>query len=140
MKFSDISAEQWEELTPYLDTCLLPVTGMTGLEKPYEATKCLEQLRDMMDLIEIPFKGRVITYPACHYISESNTFEEILLEWCTAIKKSGFRYLIVVSANNNLKLSNSAIDLTFLPSEDGVLPLQDDLSQAIRHMWNGQNT
>ncbi|MGO4375464.1 DUF2487 family protein, partial [Paenibacillus sp. MCAF20] len=67
MKFSEIEKEQWEELRPYLDTCLLPVTGMDGSEQPYEATEWLERLRDIMDLIEIPFKGRVVTYPACHY-------------------------------------------------------------------------
>ena len=67
MKFSDIEEQNWEQLAPYLDTCLLPLTGLDGTEKPWQATNALEKLRDFLDLIEIPFRGRIVTYPAAHY-------------------------------------------------------------------------
>ncbi|AZK47192.1 DUF2487 family protein [Paenibacillus lentus] len=100
MKFSDIEASSWEELRPYLDTCLIPVTGLTGSEQPYEVTAALERLRDVMDWIELPFKGRVVTYPSFQYgrdivLSQIN-------EICHNVKLSGFAYIIVVSADVEL--------------------------------------
>lgn len=138
MKFSEISSGQWEELSPYLDTCLLPVTGMTGAEQPYEATEWLERLRDLMDLIEIPFKGRVVTYPACHYISGGSEFMGMLNEWCTSLKRGGFRYVIVVTANKEMNITCPAVDLLLRPDDLGNLPNQADVSNAIRALWSGQ--
>lgn len=138
MKFSEISREQWEELSPYLDTCLLPVTGMTAQVLPYEATAWLEQLRDIMDLIEIPFKGRVVTYPAWHYINNSGQLAEHLNQWCASIKGLGFRYVIVVTANKDLSVHCPAVDLWFQPGERGEFPIQSEVSGAIRALWSGQ--
>lgn len=59
MKFSDIREEDWARWEPWLDTCLLPLTGLNGTELPWEVTQSLEKLRDIMDLVEIPFKGRM---------------------------------------------------------------------------------
>lgn len=140
MKFSEISSGQWEELSPYLDTCLLPVTGMTGTEKPFEATGLLERLRDLMDLIEIPFKGRVVTYPAWHYISENREFMGMLNECCASVKRAGFRYVIVVTANKDMNIACSAVDLFFQPDEEDNPPNQSDVSNAIRALWSGQST
>ncbi|MDQ8735431.1 DUF2487 family protein [Paenibacillus sp. LHD-38] len=140
MKFSEISKEQWEELSPFLDTCLLPVTGIADSVKPYEATEWLEQLRDIMDLIEIPFKGRVVTYPAWHYHRDRDQLMKDLNEWCSAAKNGGFRYVIVVTANKELRLESSAVDLFFGPGQDGELPQQAEVSTAIRSLWSGQAT
>lgn len=137
MKFSEITREQWDELSPYLDTCLLPVTGISSAVKPYEATEWLEQLRDVMDLIEIPFKGRVVTYPAWHYIYNSGELADHLNEWCSSIKRLGFRYVIVVSASKDLNVHCSAVDLWFHPGAEGVLPQQTEVSDAIRALWSG---
>ncbi|OMF33838.1 hypothetical protein BK133_13705 [Paenibacillus sp. FSL H8-0548] len=140
MKFSEISKEKWEELSPYLDTCLLPVTGMTESIEPYEATKWLEQLRDIMDLIEIPFKGRVVTYPAWHYVDKPEQISGQVERWCSSMKQSGFRYIIVVTANGDFTFESPSIDLWFKPDEDGVLPLQAVVSERIRTLWSGQAT
>lgn len=97
MKFSEISRESWPELQPYLDTCLIPYTGLTGLESPVEATVALERLRDFMDIVEMRYKGRIVTYPAFHYgIKEGY---ELLNEICHNIKKSGFKYVIIMTAD-----------------------------------------
>ncbi|GAA0403328.1 DUF2487 family protein [Paenibacillus motobuensis] len=97
MKFSEIESSAWEELRPYLDTCLIPVTALAGTERPFEVTGKLERLRDIMDCIEIPFKGRVVTYPAFQY--GDTQIAELINEVCRNIKLSGFKYAIVMSAD-----------------------------------------
>ncbi|REK77233.1 DUF2487 family protein [Paenibacillus paeoniae] len=136
MKFSDITEEQWDELKPYLDTCLLPVTGLDGGESPYETTARLEGLRDLMDLVEIPFKGRVVTYPACHYIAENEAFQAMLGEWCGRLKQSGFKYVIVMTAFSAAGLTVRNADLILQPESDGGLPSQSEVSSQIRELWS----
>lgn len=136
MKFSDIAEEQWDELKPYLDTCLLPVTGMTGLEQPHEATTALEQLRDVMDLIEIPFKGRIVTYPAMHYIQEGSG-GELVSQTCRSLKEAGFRFVILVSARNLDWLACPDADLRIGPNRNGEAPAAAAVSTAVQALWNG---
>lgn len=133
MKFSDIAQGQWPELQPYLDTCLLPVTGLDGIEQPAEATQALEDLRDVMDGIEIPFKGRVVTYPACHYTGEAEG-HALVERLCASLKRAGFRYVIIVSARlSNLRIPSA--DLTIAPDASGHIPDEQQIGQAIRTMW-----
>ncbi|MFF2089996.1 DUF2487 family protein [Paenibacillus sp. NPDC058174] len=140
MKFSDIAADQWEELRPYLDTCLLPVTGMTGTEQPYEATQALEKLRDVMDLIEIPFKGRVVTYPALHYIEETDKSAAVE-KLCARMKGIGFKFVIVVSAAEQNDLICPSADLLFTPDASGAIPAAPAIAEAIQTAWNaGKDT
>lgn len=135
MKFNDIADEQWDELKPYLDTCLLPVTGMTGIEQPHEARVALEQLRDVMDLIEIPFKGRIVTYPALHYISEGID-QNIVSRVCRSLKETGFRFVVVISAKNQQGLTCPEADLIICPDQDGAAPTAASVSKAVVAMWN----
>ncbi|MCU6708336.1 YpiF family protein [Paenibacillus sp. J5C_2022] len=136
MKFSEIEQDKWQELAPYLDTCLLPVTGMTGQESPPEATACLERLRDMMDMVEMPFKGRVVTYPACHYWSDGPEYSKMLARWCEALRGAGFTYVIVLTANGSLELACEAADLVLSPTAEGALPEQSEVSAVIRALWS----
>ena len=105
MKFNDIAAQEWTELKPYLDTCLLPFTGLTGFEDPMQVTTALEQLRDVLEVIEIPYKGRVVTYPALHYIAGTGSREQ-LDAISLQLKKSGFRYIIVLTIHTEASLGN----------------------------------
>ncbi|MEK8127377.1 DUF2487 family protein [Paenibacillus filicis] len=101
MKFSEIEKADWLGLQPYLDTALLPVTGLDGAESPVEAAEALENLRDLLDLIEIPFKGRTVTYPAMHYAGGGQAaaaFRTLLADACARLKLAGFRYVVLVSA------------------------------------------
>ena len=139
MKFSEIEQEQWEELKPYLDTCLLPVTGMDGKEQPYEATQKLERLRDLMDLVEIPFKGRVVTYPACHYVSADEPYSAALSNWCRNLREAGFKYIILASAELNVQLQNAGADLVLQADAEGAFPSQSEVSEQIRAMWSAGN-
>lgn len=103
MKFNDIKQAEWSHLQPYLDTCLLPLTGLSGLEEPWELTTGLEQLRDLMELVEVPFKGRVITYPAVHYGKVTHGYSVSIEQLCANIKSKGIMYIILISANNDLE-------------------------------------
>lgn len=101
MKFNDIEQDKWEQLKPYLDTCLLPLTGLTGYESPSEATKRLEELRDALDCLERPFHGRLVTYPAMHYTADENSARSAN-ELARRLKENGFKYVIVLTIQSNL--------------------------------------
>jgi 23S rRNA (pseudouridine1915-N3)-methyltransferase len=73
----------------------LPVTGMDGSQTPWQATEALERLRDMLSPIETEFHGRLVTYPAFHYITGDR--EAGLSEVCRRLKQSGFRFVVIVS-------------------------------------------
>jgi len=112
MKFSEVDESSWGELQPYFDTCLIPYTGLTGNESPVEATAALERLRDFMDLVEIPFKGRMITYPAFQYGLQREM--SLLNEVCRNVKQAGFKHVVIMSADCSLPASD-------LPEADLIL-------------------
>src|SRR5690242_1688786 len=97
MKFSEINSTEWSELKPYLDTCLLPLTGLTGKEQPWEAAERLEKLRDLMDLVEIPFRGRVVTYPAVQYKTTEELFSHDIDRLCSKLKECNFKFVILIT-------------------------------------------
>jgi 23S rRNA (pseudouridine1915-N3)-methyltransferase len=112
MKFNEIEKTGWEELQPYLDTCLLPLTGLTGEETPWQVTERLEKLRDLMDHVEIPFKGRVVTYPAVQYTMEDDQMSSSVNALCHKLKLSQFKYVIIITADDSLaKLEYQTSDL-----------------------------
>lgn len=135
VKFSEIEQEQWDELKPYLDTCLLPITGMSGAESPVEATRCLEDLRDIMDLIEIPYQGRVVTYPALHYMDGLEHSQHAIDGYCQRLKQQGFKYIILITAKVNFQLPIHSADLWISPQENGGLPSESDINAMIRNLW-----
>lgn len=136
MKFSEISKEQWETLQPYLDTCLLPVTALNGMETPYEATEALEKLRDFMLHVEVPFKGRIVTYPAYHfYVHTMDQLTDTLNELCRRLRKVGFRYIVLMSHDRKLaNLTVSEADLLLVPEEEEQEQVRL-ISEAIQKMW-----
>ena len=140
MKFSEISAEEWGSLQPYLDTCLLPVTGLGGIEHPYEATEQLENLRDIMELIEIPFKGRVVTYPAMHFFNGDEASQTMLEQICDSLKKTGFKYILIVTAKADLEIAAHNVNIVLRPEPDGSLPSSSQVAIMMRELWNGQVT
>ncbi|WP_284640191.1 DUF2487 family protein [Paenibacillus silviterrae] len=146
MKFSDIEEQGWAELAPFLDTCLLPITGMTGAEQPWEATRALEELRDALDGLEQPFKGRVVTYPALHYLPEGEAGELLLGRLCDKLRSSGFRYVVAVTAKSEEELplsrGNRDLLLRVTPEELGTAP-QDTkrrLMEEVTGLWAGKQS
>lgn len=137
MKFSEVDERTWPELMPFYDTCLIPYTGLTGLETPWETTAALERLRDFMDLAEIPFKGRLVTYPAIQY--GKNDDVKLINEVCHNVKSIGFKYVIVMTADrvltkeqvpeSTLVLSQRSLE----GNEGSSLPAM--ISNRISEMW-----
>ncbi|WP_315793033.1 DUF2487 family protein [Paenibacillus sp. BIC5C1] len=138
MKFSEMTQDSWAELQLYLDTCLIPYTALKGKQSPVEATEALERLRDFLDLVEIPFKGRIMTYPAFHYVSPDmsmalNTLSEEL-------KSSGFKYVVIMSSDGELEQTQiTSADLVLsrsvLIQEVGEEGISRFVGEKIRELW-----
>ncbi|MCM3171475.1 DUF2487 family protein [Paenibacillus sp. MER 99-2] len=122
MKFSEMTQDSWAELQLYLDTCLIPYTALTGNQSPVEATEALERLRDFLDLVEIPFKGRIMTYPAFHF--EIPEMSMALNTVCKQLKASGFKYVVIMSSDGFLEEEH-------MPDADLIL-LRSDIVQKIK--------
>ncbi|WP_274651628.1 DUF2487 family protein [Paenibacillus humicola] len=138
MKFSEFSGEQWAELQPYLDTALLPVTGLTGTEMPHEAAEALGRLRDVLALIEEPFTGRVVTYPAIQYGQWNADTQRTVSAVCANLRAAGFRYVIVAAAFPVQDEPPALADLLFGMDEQGHLPDPGTVSAAVRELWLGR--
>ncbi|OCT12682.1 hypothetical protein A8709_33285 [Paenibacillus pectinilyticus] len=139
MKFNEIVAQDWPELKPYLDTCLLPVTGLRGSEDPMIVTSVLEQLRDVMEVIEIPYKGRVVTYPALHYITGADV-SELVEDIVQRLKKSGFRYIIVLTLHTEaIAWKSPGTDLLIVVDKDQWIVQSDaiktGISKQVQQLW-----
>jgi|HigsolmetaAR203D_1030402.scaffolds.fasta_scaffold01107_17 hypothetical protein len=132
MKFSEFDGERWAELQLYFDTAILPVTGLSGHESPDEATAALERLRDLLERVEVPFKGRTVTYPALHYAAEGASAVDRI---ASGLKTAGFRHVIVVSLDRSLTTESGSVDLWIRPEPDGSPPEARDVSEAVRAMW-----
>lgn len=137
MKFSDFEVEQWEENRKFYDTCLIPFTGLSGSESPPETVQALERLRDFMDLVEIPFKGRIVTYPAIQY--GGGGYADLINEVCRKVKSSGFQYVVVLTADIALleqEIIESDLVLS-LPIIEGSLEgkVNSDIGMKIQEMW-----
>lgn len=138
MKFSEIEPAAWEELQPYLDTCLLPVTGLTGRETPGEVTVKLRKLQKLIDMIEVPFKGRIVVYPAIQYGHEN--LKKQVNDLCRNIKSSGFVYSIVVAIEENWARDELPdADFILLPvpeADEGTL--EERVRSEIQYLWQGR--
>ncbi|MFB9329599.1 DUF2487 family protein [Paenibacillus aurantiacus] len=139
MKFSELSPDQWAELALYLDTAVLPVTGLSGIELPFEATAALERLRDVLDLVEQPFKGRIVTYPACQYADKDALTDKVEVI-CANLKTAGFKYVIVAVAFHAEGWKDKLVSADLIVSADaqGHPPQAEEVSTAVRKLWLGR--
>ncbi|WP_027084933.1 DUF2487 family protein [Cohnella panacarvi] len=136
MKFNEISEESWAELQPFLDTCLLPVSGLTGAESPWEATERILKTGDWLSPLEKAFHGRTVTMPAYHYDRAGGDGSEGAKELVARLKKSGFRYVVVVSGQaGGVPESVTEASLVVQPADDAEQPDPDALRQAVMAMW-----
>ncbi|MBP1994750.1 DUF2487 family protein [Paenibacillus eucommiae] len=143
MKFSDINETEWTDLQPYLDTCLLPVTGLTGMEQPWQATEALEQLRDALELIEIPYKGRVVTYPALHYLEGVDMAEQVN-KLSSRLKSAGFTYVVVLTVHkSSLEWEKRNVDEIFYVDMGNWSTRKNEfkaeISVQLQHIWTSSN-
>lgn len=145
MKFSDFDEKRWQEVGSYYDTCLLPVTGLSGGEPPWMATAALEQLRDLLDAVEIPFKGRIVTYPALHYLP-TDAAPEHLEAVASRLKRAGFRYVIAAlrePLSNWQAGGDSSVDEALCLRELEDIPpdkRKSELQARITAVWNKRDS
>lgn len=138
LKFSEMTQDSWAELQLYLDTCLIPYTALSGEQSPVEATEALERLRDFLDLVEIPFKGRIMTYPAFHYVNSELSMT--LNSLSAQLKSSGFKYVVIMSSDGHLDgVEIPAADLVLsrsvLTHEVGEEGIARFIGEKIRELW-----
>ncbi len=141
MKFSEIDRKEWFKLKPYLDTCLLPVTGLDGSEEPWEAVQELEFLRNLLDFIEIPYKGRTVTYPAFHYVDYDSPAPAAIDRVCARLKQSGFRYVIVMTGQDGAiggPLEHADLVLSAMDEEGRTMnseAFKASVDQNVQALW-----
>ena len=135
MKFSEMSKTDWMSLQLYFDTCILPISGLKGNEAPWQMADQLERLRDALDAVEIPFKGRVVTLPAVQYrTAEDEQFVLHISEIAANCKSGGFKHVIAVSGCADLiNLSFEHVDL-FL-----VSPQKNQALELVANLWLNQD-
>lgn len=139
MKFSELDIDQWAELQPYLDTCLLPVTGLTGAETPPAATERIAAAGDWLAPLEASFRGRTVTMPAYHYADPADEAEKARLErYLAAVKRTGFRYLVVVTGSEAIASAHlPSADLIIGPAESAGEPDREAIRRAVTGLWSG---
>lgn len=136
MKFSDIDADKWKELGPYLDTCLLPLTGLTGKEEPWQATEALERLRDVMESLEKRFVGRMVTYPAVHFVPGQGWAEPVSAI-CRNLKESaGFKHVVLITADPSVGLAGCPDGADLLLN--GLHVHAGQASGLVEELWQGE--
>lgn len=138
MKFSDFDRQSWEENGRYYDTCLIPVTGLSGAEDPVDTIEVLERLGDFLDRIERPYRGRIVVYPAVQY--RAGTAEsEYINDICRNVKSSYFQYTVVVSADISLSSTDiyeSDLVLSMTAFEHVTKSeLNLEIGRRIQEMW-----
>ncbi|MGG1313443.1 MULTISPECIES: DUF2487 family protein [Cohnella] len=137
MKFSEFDAIGWPGLQPYFDTCLLPVTGLTGTESPPEATEKAARTGDWLSPLEAAFRGRTVTLPAYHYYDGADPDDAArLARHCGRLKQAGFRFVVLVSGTPGLLPSPPAsADLLVQPSAPDEQPDAEEICRAVAAMW-----
>ncbi|WP_217597520.1 DUF2487 family protein [Cohnella sp. GbtcB17] len=134
MRFSEFDESNWGDLQPYLDTALLPVTGLLGGESPPAAAELVGSAGDWLAPIESAFKGRTVTYPAHHYIGPGD--EASLDALCSRIKTGGFKFVVVVSGRPGWdETCVPSADLFANPATDDDAPDPEALRRLVSDMW-----
>lgn len=136
MKFSELSSDSWPDLQPYLDTCLLPVSGLTGEESPPQLADKIAETGKWLAPLEQSFNGRTVTLPAYHYWSGAPEEEERLAQLCEQQRRNGFRFVIVVCGQPGLLLKTLPVDLLVGPSDQGDTPESNVYTQQVVALWN----
>lgn len=135
MKFSELSREEWFNLQPYLDTCLIPVSGIAGGEDPWEMADLAASAGAWLLPLEKAFAGRTVTLPAYHYFDGSAASAAGLKRICAGCREAGFRYVVLVCGVPGLLSGDLGADLYIQPQADGEKPVAEALHLALTGLW-----
>lgn len=138
MRFGDVSRDEWPALQPYLDTCLLPVTGLAGCEPPPEAADRVAAAGAVLKPLEQRFHGRTVTMPAFHYCGEKDM--DKLADVCRKLKEeAGFRHVVLVTGTPGLLAERLPADLIVQPLPGERLEqTAQRAAEAVIRLWSGQ--
>jgi len=137
MKFSEFDRETWPALAPYLDTCLLPVTGLRGGETPDVMTDKAAAAGAWLSPVEQAFKGRTVTLPAHHYYDGGKQAQDNLNALCDNFRRVGFRYVVLVCGAADLLGKSLRADLILQPASMDETPDSEALRMKIVDLWQG---
>lgn len=135
MRFSELNEADWPDLQPYMDTCLLPVTGLNGTESPWEAKEKVGAAGDWLAPAEYAFKGRTVTMPAYHYYDGGEGAVERLREACRQLKRSGFRYVIIACGQTSGIAGVPEADLILQPDAESAVPDESAIRKSVSALW-----
>ncbi|WP_239614192.1 DUF2487 family protein [Cohnella mopanensis] len=135
MKFSEVDENSWPELQPYLDTCLIPLSGLTGEESPWEATEKVARTGQWIAPLEQAYRGRTVTMPAYHYdaggAEDTERINRLIERW----KAIGFRYVVVVSGQALPLAEALKADLIIQPNAEEEEPDFQRISKSVAALW-----
>jgi 23S rRNA (pseudouridine1915-N3)-methyltransferase len=135
MKFSEINADSWPELQNYLDTCLIPVSGLTGAESPWETTDKVALTGQWLAPLEQEFKGRTVTMPAFHYDTGSLEDRERLNRLAKQWRTNGFRYIVAI-CGQPMELSwKLEVDLIIGPTNNDEVTDVEKIRKSVTDLW-----
>ncbi len=139
MKFNDINQEQWWDLKRYFDTCVIPITGLSGKEEPWQVKLALEKMRDALAFVEIPYHGRMVTYPALHYTLDDSAIH-LANHISTQLKSIGFTYVILLTTSDVVAHWSpiSADVLLYIDTTDSEITVQErrrQIASQIETVW-----
>jgi 23S rRNA (pseudouridine1915-N3)-methyltransferase len=135
MKFSEINADSWPELQNYLDTCLIPVSGLTGEESPWEITDKVARTGQWLAPLEQAFRGRTVTMPAFHYDTGSIEDRERLNRLARQWRTNGFRYIIVICGQPKELPWKLDVDLIIQPTFDDEVTDVEKIRKSVADLW-----
>jgi hypothetical protein len=135
MKFSELDKEEWFNLQPYLDTCLIPVSGIAGGIAPWEMAELAASAGAWLLPLEKAFAGRTVTLPAYHYYDGSPEAIAGLRRLCAGCREAGFRHVVLVSGIAGLLPEDAGADLCIQPQASGEMPDPEALHHAMTGLW-----
>ncbi|RED60423.1 DUF2487 family protein [Cohnella lupini] len=135
MKFSEIDPASWPELQPYLDTCLLPLSGLTGEESPWEATESVARTGEWLAPLEQSFRGRTVTMPAYHYDAGGEEQIDRLNRLIGSWRAIGFRYVILINGKAMPNFDMLHADLIIQPKTDDEKPDSERIGKSVAELW-----
>ena len=133
-EFSEITPDKWDELKPFLDTALLPVTGLDGSESPATLLRnnwnvcviCLT-CSSVLSAVEPSHIRRFILFMT----SKRRVLE--LAQVAGNLKQAGFRHVVIVTLveelADDLTSMGESIDLVITPNES------EQVQERIASMW-----
>lgn len=139
MRFSELNENDWLNLAPYMDTCLIPVSGLTGDENPAQAKEAVAACGDWLAPVEHAFRGRTVTMPAYHYYDGSPQEATCLNDLCDRMRSSGFHYVVLIAGKPGLLFAGLKADLLLQPLAAEDEPDIDAIRAAVAVLWKASS-